>query len=45
MENCFCELPDLENPFTVEDILCEEDLDLIHNYSSKSKLNAEKLNQ
>lgn len=43
MENCFCELPDLENPFTVEDILCEEDLDLIHNYSSKSKLYANKV--
>ena len=31
MENCFYELSDLENPSTVEDILCEEDLDLIHN--------------
>ena len=43
MENCFCELPNLENPFTVEDILCEEDLDLIHNYSPNSNLSADKI--
>ena len=43
MNNCFCELPDLDNPFTVDDILCEEDLELIHNYSSKSNLGANKV--
>ena len=43
MNNCFCELPDLDNPFTVDDILCEEDLDLIHNYSQQSNLGADKV--
>ena len=43
MNNCFCELPNLENPFTVEDILCEEDLDLIYNYNKESSLGADKV--
>lgn len=43
MHNCFCELPQLENPFRAEDILCEEDMDLIYNYSSKSNLGADKI--
>ena len=43
MHNCFCELPQLENPFRAEDILCEEDMDLIYNYSSESNLGADKI--
>jgi len=43
MHNCYCELPQLENPFKAEDILCEEDMDLIYNYNSNSNLGADKI--
>jgi hypothetical protein len=42
MNNCFCELPQLENPFSAEEILSEEDIDLIYNYSHNN-LNTENI--
>lgn len=42
MLNCYCELPQLENPFTVSEILCDQDLKMIFE-NDTSNLNAGKI--
>ena len=42
MLNCFCELPQLENPFTASEVLCDQDFNLIFN-NDTSNLNADKI--
>jgi len=42
MKNSFCELPELQNPFTPEELFCEEDLNLIYKYDN-SNISADKI--
>lgn len=42
MLNCYCELPQLENPFSANEIFCDQDFKLIFN-NDTSNLNADKI--
>lgn len=37
MNNCICELPQLENPFDINDIFCDEDWKLMYEYDEATK--------